>query len=79
MVSEPKSSGVICDGETEYHEEGGILVFDDSLFHSGFNIGGMHRCVLIIDIVRPEGVLPGIATGGATAELSRLFYYTFSP
>ena len=63
-------SGVIVSNEIRYHTEGELLVFDDSLAHSGFNSHPSEaRMVLIIDLARPPLAAPGSATGGTTREL----------
>ncbi len=45
-------------------------MFDDSKPHRAFNFSeSSSRVVLIVDIVRPECIPLGTATGGHTAEL----------
>lgn len=34
--------------------EGELLMFDDLMFHQSFNRSGAHRCVLILDLDRPQ-------------------------
>lgn len=69
-------SGVTADGETRLHADGDILVFDDSHVHSAHNAHAEEaRTVLIVDILRPEGVAPGIAVFGATRELEAFMQY----
>ena len=56
--------------EIQYHEQDDILVFDDSLRHSAFNESASEsRIVLIIDLLRPEGISPGVAQGMITSQL----------
>jgi aspartyl/asparaginyl beta-hydroxylase (cupin superfamily) len=69
----PGATGVVVDGETRAHALGDALVFDDSRVHSAFNAHETgERTVLILDIARPDGVPPGVATLGATPELNDL-------
>lgn len=69
-------SGVTADGETRLHADGDILVFDDSHVHSAHNAHpDAPRTVLIIDIIRPPGMAPGIAVFGATRELEEFMQY----
>lgn len=79
-VPAPGCSGVVVEGAggagTRAHVETELLCFDDSLTHFAFN---KHleedRVVLIFDILRPEGVAPGTAKEGATAELESFMAY----
>jgi len=69
-------SGVTVGSALCAHEEGEILVFDDSHIHSAFNNdASASRLVLIIDIVRPAEARRGIAVGGTTAELEAFVDY----
>lgn len=62
--------GLFVDGETQYHAQGEILVFDDSKRHKAFNSHAERpRVVLIVDILRPEWVPKGKARGGHTEQL----------
>lgn len=58
--------------EVRYQEQGGVIIFDDSKLHKAFNRGVNDRYVLIVDILRPEHVPPGIATGVTTPQLENL-------
>ena len=70
-ASERPCCGVWCDGDVEYHRERDWLVFDDSKLHKAFNDHPeRERIVLIVDLARPEGMPPGRAKGGHTAELN---------
>jgi len=69
-VPGPRTCGVVVDGVVQWHEEGKIIVFDDSKAHFAFNNHDTDaRTVLIFDIARPEGLGEGEATGGETREL----------
>lgn len=69
-VPGPRTCGVMVEGKVQWHEEGKIIVFDDSKAHSAFNNHETEsRTVLIFDIARPEGLGEGEATGGETHEL----------
>lgn len=54
----------------KYHEQGEIIVFDDSKPHRAFNLSEREdRVVLIIDLLRPSYIKEGTATGTHTPEL----------
>jgi len=53
----------------ETHEEGVVVVFDDSRNHRAFCYGEDERIVLILDLERPDSLPKGTATGGHTEEL----------
>jgi aspartyl/asparaginyl beta-hydroxylase (cupin superfamily) len=57
--------------KVRHHEEDSILVFDDSKSHLAFNDSSSERVVLIVDILRPPHVPPGVAVGGHTQELDK--------
>jgi ornithine lipid ester-linked acyl 2-hydroxylase len=62
--------GLIVDGEVEYHQQGQIIVFDDSKPHRAFNFSKTaERVVLIVDLVRPPSLPMGTAVGLHTMEL----------
>jgi Aspartyl/Asparaginyl beta-hydroxylase len=64
--------GMYVDGEVQYHEQGEILVFDDSKSHGAFNDSVCDsRVILIVDMVRPDDIPKGRAKGGHTAELDK--------
>lgn len=47
-----------------------LQVFDDAKIHLGFNLDpNRYRCVLIVDLMRPDWMAPGQAKGGMTAHL----------
>ena len=60
-VPPPESGlcGLSCAGEVRHHRSGEIMVFDDSKSHFAFNHSPVSRVVLIIDILRPEGMPKG--------------------
>lgn len=61
---------MVVGGETKYHEENELLVFDDSKLHLAYN---QHtektRTILIVDLYRPDHLPRGRARGGHTDEL----------
>eukprot|EP00585_Thalassiosira_rotula_P006658 CAMPEP_0196135214 /NCGR_PEP_ID=MMETSP0910-20130528/3934_1 /TAXON_ID=49265 /ORGANISM="Thalassiosira rotula, Strain GSO102" /LENGTH=682 /DNA_ID=CAMNT_0041395325 /DNA_START=153 /DNA_END=2201 /DNA_ORIENTATION=+ len=61
--------GTWVDGCVETHEEGRVISFDDSKVHRAFNYSEEERIVLILDLLRPEGLPMGTATGGHSDEL----------
>jgi len=61
--------GLYVNGEVRHHEQGQILVFDDSKRHKAFNESSEERIVLIVDLLRPEHIPLGRAKGGHTQEL----------
>lgn len=62
--------GLLVDGEVRYHKQGQIIVFDDSKPHRAFNFSETtHRTVLIVDLLRPQHIPIGTATGEHTPEL----------
>ena len=62
--------GLLVDGEVQYHKQGKIVVFDDSRVHRAFNLSETEeRTVLILDMLRPDYIPRGTATGGHTEEL----------
>lgn len=64
---------IICVwNQVRYHEQGDVMVFDDSKSHFAFNMTSKPRVVLIVDIKRPENLPLGTATGGHIAELDDL-------
>jgi aspartyl/asparaginyl beta-hydroxylase (cupin superfamily) len=68
--------GMTVDGETRFHEEGDVLVFDDSHLHTAFNLHpSLSRTILLVDLERPAGYPPGTATGGTTEELEAFMAY----
>jgi aspartyl/asparaginyl beta-hydroxylase (cupin superfamily) len=64
------SCGLLVNGELQYHQQGQIIVFDDSKPHRAFNYSETSsRIVLIVDMVRPSYIPVGTATGDHTPEL----------
>lgn len=62
--------GLLVDGQIQYHKQNQIIVFDDSKPHRAFNSSQcFYRVVLIIDMLRPEYLPKGTATGAMTNEL----------
>jgi aspartyl/asparaginyl beta-hydroxylase (cupin superfamily) len=62
--------GLVVGDEIRFHAAGEVLVFDDSLMHSAFNLHASEaRVVLIFDVARPAGAAPGSAEKGKTEEL----------
>lgn len=52
------------------------MVFDDSKPHRAFNLSDEEsRTVLIVDLLRPEGLPLGTATGSHTDELDQFVSY----
>ena len=66
------NSGVIVQDEKKFHKEKGIILFDDSLNHSGFNMGKDERYVLLLDFVRPSSLPRGTSPIKQTAGLTNL-------
>ena len=62
--------GTWVDGCVDTHEEGHIICFDDSKVHRAFNYSDEERIVLIVDLLRPQGLPKGTATGGHSDELN---------
>lgn len=64
--------GMIIENVERHHIQGDILCFDDSKCHLAFNRSKLKedRVVLIVDVMRPLGVLPGTAKGSMTNELT---------
>lgn len=56
--------------QLQYHKQGQIIVFDDSKPHRAFNLSESEsRTVLIVDLVRPDYIPLGTASGQHTPEL----------
>lgn len=72
-----KCCAMVVGGETLYHEEGEVFVFDDSKLHYAYNHHHEQtRIVLIVDIYRPDHMPRGRARGGHSDELDE-FIDTF--
>ena len=65
----PDSAGMWVEGEVRFHQERDFVVFDDSKFHKAFNASDSDRVVLIFDLMRPDSIPKGLATGGHTEQL----------
>lgn len=65
----PNSAGMWVEREIEFHKERDFLVFDDSKFHKAFNASDEDRIILIFDLIRPDHIPRGLATGGHTEQL----------
>jgi len=65
----PESCGMWVEGDVQFHKLNDILVFDDSKLHKAFNASDEERIILIFDIMRPESVPLGMASGGHTEQL----------
>ena len=69
-IPAPRTSGLSVVGGVRYHEEGKLVMFDDSRVHLGFNLHETSsRCALIVDVARPDWAPPGKAKGAKTKEL----------
>jgi aspartyl/asparaginyl beta-hydroxylase (cupin superfamily) len=65
--------GMWVNEEEQFHDEGKIIVFDDSKKHKAFNRSpNEERIVLIVDLLRPLSVPIGTARGGHTEQLDDL-------
>lgn len=53
MVPSGKTCGIKVGNEVRYHEEGKLLIFDDSYEHSAWNESDEDRIVLMFDIPNP--------------------------
>jgi ornithine lipid ester-linked acyl 2-hydroxylase len=72
-IPKPKNScGLTVGGETTYHKQNEVIVFDDSKRHHAFNDSDNTRIVLILDILRPVDIPIGKAIGGHTSQLNGL-------
>ncbi len=67
-----ESCGLWVAGEEKCHQIKEIIVFDDSKLHKAFNVSNENRVVLIVDLLRPEDIPLGTATGGNSKELEEL-------
>jgi len=73
---ETRCCGLMVDGEVQHHKTGQLIVFDDSKNHSAFNAHPTKwRYVLIFDVLRPEGLPRGTATGSTTDQLQAFMDY----
>lgn len=61
---------MVVGNEAQVHEEGELIVFDDSKLHYAYNRHpSKTRVVLIVDLHRPDHIPRGRARGGHTNEL----------
>jgi aspartyl/asparaginyl beta-hydroxylase (cupin superfamily) len=67
----PDSAGMWVEGEVRFHKQRDFVVFDDSKFHKAFNASDFDRIVLIFDLMRPDSIPKGLATGGHTEQLDQ--------
>ncbi|GBG26658.1 Aspartate beta-hydroxylase domain-containing protein 2 [Hondaea fermentalgiana] len=63
------SCGMWVEGEIQKHKERDVLVFDDSKMHKAYNASEEERIILIFDVVRPDQLPKGLASGGHTEQL----------
>ena len=69
----PEECGIWVEGEFQTQKTGEWLVFDDSKFHSGFNLSkGENRIILLIDVERPSWVAKGKSEVPFTPQLTNL-------
>ena len=71
-INVPEKCGIWVDGVKHEQKENQWLVFDDSKYHSGYNLSDQDRIVLLLDINRPSNVLKGTSESGYTEELQDL-------
>jgi hypothetical protein len=57
------------------HLPGEIVVFDENIAHSGFNMGKYNRCILILDLKRPKEIPEGISCIDTTENLQKILKY----
>jgi SAM-dependent methyltransferase len=70
MSNGEQCCAMVVGGESLYHEEGQVFVFDDSKLHYAFNHHNEKtRIVLIVDLYRPDHLPRGRARGGHSDEL----------
>lgn len=67
---------MVVGGETSYHRERELIVFDDSKLHYAYNHHpDATRLVLIVDFYRPDHLPRGRARGGHSDELDEFIEY----
>ena len=67
------TSGICVVDEVRLHKDHDIILFDDSLLHSGFNGDTKReRYILIVDFIRPQNVQPGSSEIESTDALLKL-------
>nr|CCA17536.1 conserved hypothetical protein [Albugo laibachii Nc14] len=70
MLDGSPCCSMVVGNEAQVHEEGELIVFDDSKLHHAYNRHPEKtRVVLIVDMYRPDHIPRGRATGGHTDEL----------
>jgi beta-hydroxylase len=74
----PENCGIWVEGEKQPQHQNEWLVFDDSKYHSGYNMGTQPRVVLLLDIDRPPEVPRGTSTWVETKERDEFISY-FAP
>lgn len=72
IIVEYEKSGIIVSGVKKNHMLGDVILFDDSLMHSGFNESNQDRYILIIDFVRPKNIPKGVSTIESSKQLLKL-------
>lgn len=60
-INVPGKSFVSVDGFRQYHQEGKLLLFDDSHLHYAANLSPDERTVLLVDVIRPVNLPKGIS------------------
>lgn len=68
----PEECGIWVEGEMRTQEVGEFIIFDDSKYHSAFNLSDQERIVLLMDFNRPAAIPRGTSEFGLTAELDDL-------
>ncbi|OQR92011.1 hypothetical protein THRCLA_08819 [Thraustotheca clavata] len=69
-TDEEASCCIVVSGESRAQANGRVFVFDDSKIHYAFNHHpSKSRCILILDLYRPDHLPRGMARGGHTDEL----------
>ena len=72
IIIENGKSGVIVSGTRKNHVLGDVILFDDSLIHSGFNESNKDRYILIIDFKRPKHIPKGTSKIKSSKQLLKL-------
>jgi len=69
-IPKENTCGLTVSNILKYHSSKEIMCFDDSKIHSAFNFSNSERIVLIIDLLRPNGIEMGDSSFGKTQELN---------
>lgn len=67
-----KGNYIGVNNKKKFHQEGRLIIFDDSKEHYSVNLSDKDRIVLIIDIKRPIWVKPGISNIPETPQLLKI-------